>query len=190
MVNDPIKYLIKWMDFMVIEERKEHILSVRDFALTLAHLYGVEPRRVEVAALAHDLFRDVSPEILLRIAGLWGVEITGIERRHPVLLHGKVAAEFLRWRFCYDDKEVLNAVAYHTSGHPEFEEIGKILIVSDTVSYDRNFPDVEELRKIAFRNLETAYREVLKNRITYALESGKFLLEMSVRAWNKVVERR
>ncbi len=175
---------------MVIPERKRHIFCVRDFALLLSYIHGVDSFRVEIAALSHDLFRDVPPDRLLRLSKLWNVPMSDVEIKHPILLHGRVAAEFLRRRFSFEDSEVLMAVAYHTSGHPDFDRIGKILTVSDTVGYDRDFSGVEDLRDLAMKDLEEAYRAVLKNRIIYAVSTDRYLLEMSVSAWNRLVERR
>jgi predicted HD superfamily hydrolase involved in NAD metabolism len=173
---------------MVNPKRFFHILMVRDFSLILSYINGVNPKRVEIAAVAHDLFRDVPPRRLLKIAEVWGINIEDVERKHPVLLHGKVAAEFLKKRFGCKDLDILNAVAYHTSGHPNFGNVGKILVVSDTIGFDRNFDDVENIRKLALKDLDLAFREVLKNRIIYAIKTGRYLLPKSVETWNRLVE--
>ena len=175
-------------DRVMTKERFLHTINVRDFALLLARIHRVDPRRVELAAVSHDLFRDISSEKLLRISKAWDLEIEEVERNHPILLHGKVAAEFLRRRFGIDDTSVLLSVAYHTSGHPDMDDIGKILVVSDTAGFDRDFPGVEKLRDVAYRDLERAFVEVLKNRMVYALETNRYLLPKSVETWNSVVE--
>ena len=183
-----VSRILFYARFMMRPERLQHTISVRDFALILSQIHGVDPRRVEIAAVSHDLFRDVPPWKLLKIAEIWNLEIEKVERSHPVLLHGKVASEFLKRRFGCKDESILLAVAYHTSGHPKLDEIGKILLISDTVGFDRDFDDVERIRKIAFMDLEMAFREVIRNRMVYAIETGRYVLPKSVETWNELVE--
>ena len=175
---------------MTGKERRFHIISVRDFSLLLSKIHGADPFKVELAALSHDMFRDVPPKKLLRMAEVWGLDVEDVERKHPVLLHGKIAGEFLRRRFGFEDEEVILAVSFHTSGHPKFNKIGKILTVADTVAYDRDFPGVDELRSVAFRDLERAYFEVIRERIVYALMSGRYVLKKSMETWNELVDGR
>jgi len=175
---------------LLTDYRRRHLFSVRDFSLMLAEKHDVDPTKCEIAAISHDLFRDVNSLKLLRMAKAYRIEINHIERVHPVLLHGKVSAEFLRRRFGIEDEEILYAVAYHTSGHVSFDKIGKILFVSDSVEMTRDYPGVDELRRIAMMDLEEAFFQVLKNKITYAVRKDYLLLPETVEVWNKVVSLR
>jgi len=182
--------IISYFDLLLTERRKKHIFAVRDFALKLAYIHKADPTRVEIAALSHDLFRDVPPGKLLKLAKLWNIKIDDEEKNHPVLLHGKVAAEFIRRRFKLEDKSILLAIGYHTSSHPDFDEIGKIVTIADTIGYDRDFECIEKLREIAIENLEEGYLIVLANRMKYYINTGRFILEDTVKSWNKIVGRR
>ncbi len=182
--------IINYFDILLTERRKRHIFAVRDFALKLAVIHGADPMRVEIAALSHDLFRDVPSDKLLKLATLWNLAIDDEEKIHPVLLHGKVAAEFIKRRFGIMDKSILLAISFHTSSHPDFDEIGKIVAVADTIGYDRDFENIERLRRIALDSLEEGYLAVLANRIKYYIDTKRFILENTVRSWNKIVGRR
>ncbi len=184
-----VEEIVHFARIMMKPSRLRHTVMVRDCAIALAQIHGLNPRRVEIMAMAHDLFRDVDPLKLLKISEIWGLDVEEIERENPVLLHGKVSAEFLRRRFGVKDEGVLLAVAYHTSGHPDLDEEGRALVIADTVSYDREFECAEELREIARRDLNRAFREVIRNRIEYALKTGRYVLEMSARTWNSLVRR-
>lgn len=175
---------------LLTEKRRFHVFSVVEFARKIGEAYGVDMERLEMASLAHDLFRDVSPRRLLRMARAYGLKVSEIERYHPVLLHGKVAAEYLRRRYRVEDEEVLMAVAYHTSGHVSFGEIGKILFVADSIEPTRNFPGVESLRRIVFQSLEEGFSQVLKNKIFYAVGRDLLLLPETVELWNSVLTKK
>ncbi len=184
-----VDVLIHMARSLMKPQRLRHTMMVRDYALYLAWIHGLNPRRLEVMAVAHDLFRDVDPERLLRMARIWSIELEDVERTNPVLLHGKVSAQFLRRRFGFEDEPALLAIAYHTSGHPDLDDEGKALVVSDTIAYDRDFPGVEELRRISRIDLNRAFGEVIRNRIVYALKTGRYVLEMSAKTWNSFVRR-
>ena len=183
-----VKEALFYARFMMKPERLRHTILVRDFSLMLAEIHNVDGKRVEIAAVFHDLFRDVPPQKLLEISKVWNLELDEVERKHPVLLHGKVASEFLRRRFGCEDEDILIAVAYHTSAHPNMGNVGKILVISDTVGFDRDFDGVDEIREVAKRNLDLAFREVVKSRIEYAVRTGRYVLLKSVETWNKLVE--
>jgi len=172
------------------KKRIVHVKSVVDFSKRLGEIYNVDLNRLELAALSHDMFRDVPPRKLLKMSRAYGLKISDLEKAHPVLLHGKVAAEFLKRRFGVDDEEVLIAVAYHTSGHVGFREIGKILFIADSLEFTRDFPGVDALRKIAFRNLEEGFFQVLKNKIFYAVGRDLLLIPETVELWNSILMSR
>jgi predicted HD superfamily hydrolase involved in NAD metabolism len=178
------------MERLLSRKRINHVRSVVEFSRKLGEMYGADLNKIELAALSHDLFRDVPPRKLLKMARAYGLKISELERTHPVLLHGKVAAEFLKRRFNVEDEEVLNAVAYHTSGHVSFGTVGQILFIADSLEFTRDFPGVNELRRIAFRNLEEGFFQVLKNKIFYAVGKNYLLIPETVELWNSILMRR
>lgn len=183
-----VEEILTLAEKMMTKERYIHTINVRDFALLLAKIHKANPKEVEIAAVSHDLFRDVPSGKLLKISKIWNLKIEDIEKKHPILLHGKVAAEFLRRRYRLTNESILISVAYHTSGHPEMNEVGKILMIADTVGFDRNFPEVEKLRNVSYQDLNRAFVEILKNRMMYALKTNRYLLPKSVDTWNSTVE--
>jgi len=88
------------------------------------------------------------------------------------------------------DRSILLAISFHTSSHPDFDEIGKIVLVADTIGYDRDFEGIGKLRRIALDSLEEGYLAVLANRMKYYIDTKRFILENTVRSWNKIVGRR
>ncbi len=150
----------------------------------LAKVHNLNESKIILAVCAHDLFRDTSPDKLSKMAKIWNVEITKEERYLPLLLHGKIASEYLKRRFHVEDAEILDAISYHTSGMPTNSKIVKALVVLDTTEHGRKFDGVEELRKIAWRSLDEGYDAVIKNKIAYALLHNLLILEKTVQTWN------
>ncbi len=170
---------------MVSRQRAAHIQRMEEDSVELfPELCESDKERLLVAVCAHDLFRDVESKKLVKISKIWNLKITKVEAFAPVLLHGKVASEYLKRRFKLSDEEILDAVAYHTSGMPTDSLIVKLLVLLDTLERGRNFDGVDELRAIAKRSLDEGYIEVIKNKIRYALNHSLLILPQTVEAWN------
>jgi len=188
MVNHrTLSILQRVVEHLVTSERLKHIRNCERFSLILAERYGVDELACRIAALAHDMFRDLSLSKLLLLAEIYGVELNDVEKENPILLHGKLAAIYLQKRFDIKEKSVLNAVRYHTSGSPELDTLGKIVFLADSLEFGRVYDKVETLRKLSFKNLDTAVFETLKNKMIYALKRNLLLLPESVEMWNNMI---
>jgi predicted HD superfamily hydrolase involved in NAD metabolism len=180
--------LHKISDLLLSNKRFLHIKSCVDFAVQLAKIHEVDEDRVAVAGFAHDIFRDVKPDVLLRMAVAYRIRITKLERLNPILLHGKIAAEFVKRRFNLRDREILQAIAYHTSGKENLADIGKIVFLSDSLEENRIYDNINWLRQVAKQDLNQALFLIVENKIQYAIKRGLFILPETVRMWNWLIE--
>lgn len=169
---------------MVSRQRAAHIERMEENAVSLAKVHSVDMKRLMVCVDAHDLFRDVEPAKLTKIANLWNIQITPVERHVPLLLHGKISSEYLRRHFKIEDKEILDAIAYHTSGIPTDSPIVMAMFILDSTESGRDFEGVEELREIALKSLKKGYEAIIKNKIVYAVTNDLLILPESVESWN------
>lgn len=172
------------------DKRLSHAESCVNFAVQLANIHGVNEDRVKIASFAHDIFRDLEPSILIKMASAYKVKVTRLEKLNPILLHGKVAAEYVRRRFYIDDKEILEAIAYHTSGKENLGDVGKIVFLSDSLEENRIYENVEFLRQMAKQDLNHALYLVVANKILYAVKRRLFVLPETVKMWNWLVQLR
>ncbi|AMW32657.1 putative HD superfamily hydrolase of NAD metabolism [Fervidobacterium changbaicum] len=175
---------------LVKPERIEHVNGVVDFCSRLAKRYNLDSDKLTIMALAHDLFRDVPEKKLKKMATAYQIPVTGIIEKRPILLHGLVAAEFLKRKYKIIDEDVLLGIAYHTSGHPDFGPYAKALALADSLELTRLYEKVNQLREIAFYDLNVAYFEIIKNKIIYAVTHDLYLLPLTTETWNKLVERK
>ena len=76
--------------------RYEHIKAVEKFSINLARIYGLDEKEVSIAAVGHDMFRDFSREELIELSNLLKIKPSVIETANPILLHGKLAAAYLK----------------------------------------------------------------------------------------------
>lgn len=135
-----------------------HVERVVQEAVRLAARWDVDPRRVELAARGHDLYRSHPPADLIRIAGEVGLPVSEEDAMSPVMLHGPIAAAVMSERFNVGDEEVIGAVRDHTSGAGEMPLISKIILLADKVEprKRRRDPPLAPIRRLARRDLDLA----------------------------------
>lgn len=136
----------------------EHIDRVVAVTAELACRHGLDERRALLAAQGHDLLRAMAPEALLEAAALRGLEVTDLEREHPVLLHGPLGAIELGRRGWVDDAEVLDTIYWHTTGHPDYGPLAWAVFVADKVEPEKmlHWPALQAVADLAEDSLEEA----------------------------------
>jgi predicted HD superfamily hydrolase involved in NAD metabolism len=110
-----------------------HIDRVVALADDLATLHGCDVALVRLMAQGHDLVRAVPPAELLARAEARVLTIDPVERAAPVILHGPLGALELRERFGIDDTRVLDAIWWHTTGHPAYMPEAWAMFIADKV---------------------------------------------------------
>lgn len=154
-------------------KRYGHTLRVADTAEDLARAHGLDPGRARLAALMHDAARELSSGEFLDLALGWNLPVGEPERESPKLLHGPVAAELARRELGVEDGEVLDAVRDHTTGRPGMGPLSLALYVADKIEPARDYPSVENLRRLARRDLRGAAAESLRRSIAHNEERGR-----------------
>jgi predicted HD superfamily hydrolase involved in NAD metabolism len=135
----------------VASARLHHIYGVVEVAIGLAQRFGVDVARARLAAVAHDMDRDVSAGKGFALASDWGVTLTTVERLNPALLHGPLTAERLRRCYGVHDAELLHAIRHHTLGDPDMGPLGLILYVADFCEPGRPYLRMQERTAILQR---------------------------------------
>lgn len=148
----------------------EHIDRVVSVAEVLARIHGLDERRVLLAAQGHDLLRGLSKPDLLAAAATRSLEVTDFERNEPVLLHGPLGAIELEARGWMDDPELLEAIRWHTTGHPDYTPIAWALFVADKVEPAKleRWPALDAVAEEMEHSLERAalrYLDLLHDRL-------------------------
>jgi nicotinate-nucleotide adenylyltransferase len=114
-----------------------HSRNTALLAWDLCRRFGLDPWAGYLAGIAHDLGKPLNEKALLKLAARDGIEISGLERKKPALLHGRAAAVLLSERFDIHNRDVLEAVAWHTEGSAVMGALGKVVYIADKVEVSR-----------------------------------------------------
>lgn len=161
-----------WTDERIIElirsklelRRFQHSLNVAESAKYLAEKYGGDADKAYTAGLLHDVMKNSSPEEQLGVITEAGIELLPEERANKKLWHAIAGAAYIKNVMGIDDKELYKAVRYHTTGRAKMTLLEKIVYLADYISAERNYKDVDVMRKLCDESMDEA--------VLYALEFG------------------
>ena len=156
---------------------RSHVERVREIAAGLASMHGADERAVDLGAACHDLFRAHDGARLLALADERGIRVHDVERAVPMMLHGPVAAAWLSACAGVADADALDAVRWHTTGHPRLGIVGKIVYIADKLDpvKRRKYPFQDEVRAQASEDLDGALLTFVSRQAEGHLRGGRLV---------------
>ena len=134
-------------------KRIPHVLGTEQEAIRLAERYGADVEKARVGALLHDCTKKLDMEAQLALCRHYGIELDELEQKALKLLHAKTGAAIARDVFGVDE-EIYSAILWHTTGHANMTLLEKILYLADYIEPSRDFPGVDKLRAVCYKNLD------------------------------------
>lgn len=155
-------------------KRVPHVLGCRDIAVRLAAHYGISTEDAARAGLLHDVTKALKPPMQKLLLEHYGIspEEYADETKHT--LHAFTGS--LIAKEVFGEKEsIYKAIASHTTGCSHMTGLQKIIYMADYVEPCRDFPGVERLRAMAFRDLDFAMLMGIKITVDHVLGKGEAL---------------
>lgn len=165
-------------------KRYNHVNRVVEMSVMLAQRYGADVEKCRIAAILHDYSKQFSKNENDYVITKYGIELDDLESNSKELAHSKIAAKIAELEYGISDKDILNAISYHTTGRAGMSLIEKIIFVADSLEIGRAYPGVENLRKIAIDDIDKAILGILNSTISHLLNSGFKIHPNSVIARN------
>ncbi|MBZ9690371.1 HD domain-containing protein [Clostridium botulinum] len=136
------------------QNRYNHTLGVVETAKKLAEINRISIEKAEIAALAHDVAKNLSLEKMQSIIDKNNLELTNTEKENSNLWHSIIAPIEARNKLEIDNEEILDAIRWHTTGKENMSILTKIIYIADMIEPGRDFPGVEKIRQTTFENLD------------------------------------
>ena len=95
-----------------------------------------------------------------------------------------MGAGIARHIYGIEDRDILRAIALHTTGAPGMTVLAKIIFLADYIEPGRRFPNVERLRAIAVRNLDEAVLSCMNHTLNHLLVQGVCIHQRMIAARN------
>jgi predicted HD superfamily hydrolase involved in NAD metabolism len=146
-------------------KRYRHTESVLEKSLELARKYNLEPNKITIAALAHDMFKGINDDELNKLIVRYDVDPEYLNNNN--LAHGPVAAGYIEDKYGVGDEDILNAIRYHTTGRYGMGLYEKVIFLADAIEQYRDYPGVGHIRKMSEESLDLGVKEYLHHLIEY-----------------------
>ena len=144
---------------------------------------GCDPDAAAEAGILHDCTKKLELSDQLLLSDKYGIINDTVETANTKLLHAKTGAAVARDRFGVP-LEIENAIRWHTTGKPDMTTLEKVLYMADYIEPSRDFDGVDELRRLAYTDLDAAMVLGLKMSLEDLKAGGITPHENTVQALN------
>ena len=156
--------IMKEMD----DARYQHTLGVMYTAASMAMCHGEEVEKAMIAGILHDCAKCIPGGTKILLCEKFHIEIMDYERMNPGLLHAKLGAFIAEKNYHIADEDILMAIKSHTTGRPGMSLLEKIIYIADYMEPGRkHLPNMDEVRKLAFEDIDRCLYRILADSLTY-----------------------
>ena len=179
-----VKDKIAFLEQHLSKKRFQHSCNVARAARQLAQRYGADQEKAYFAGLLHDICKEqpFEEQRELMLAGDFAPDEAELHSRK--LWHGIAGAYFIQTEFDVTDRDILNAVRFHTVGREGMSLLEEIIYIADMISDERDYKGVTKMRKLAFEDLQAAMLTALTDAIGSVLKKGGMIPQYTIAAYN------
>lgn len=152
--------------------RVAHVLGCRDTAVELAKKWGADSVDAARAALLHDVTKALDSELQLTLCNAYGIMLDDFSAKNPKTLHA-LTGSLVAQRIFGENAAVVSAIRSHTTGKADMNMLEKIIYVADYMEPNRDFPGVQELRRLAYADIDGAMQLGLEMTLDMLRQQGR-----------------
>ncbi|MNI24526.1 putative nicotinate-nucleotide adenylyltransferase [compost metagenome] len=178
--------LIEAVSAQMPDKRWQHTLGVMETSVKLARQYGADPVQAETAAILHDVAKYWPVERMKEIIVQNGLSAE-LLKYDKQLWHAEVGAFVAEQEYGITDPDILGAIRYHTSGREGMSLLEKVVCLADYMEPGRDFPGVNEIRRLSEVSLEEGLVAGFDSTISLLLQKRRIVFPLTVLARNDLV---
>ena len=177
----PMEQLEKVVISLLKPNRVRHVLGCRDTAAELARIWGADENDAARAGMLHDVTKALDGPLQLTLCQAYDIMLDEFSAKNPKTLHA-LTGSLVADRVFGENQAVVDAICSHTTGKGNMNTLEKIIYVADYMEPNRDFPGVEELRQLAYTNLDKALKLGLEMTLAVLKERGSDISPESAEA--------
>ena len=178
--TDKQKELDAFLVSQLPAKRLKHSEAVSKMAAELAVIYGADVEKARFAGMYHDIAKAFDADASNELVKEYGLPDKYYNNKS--IAHSKLGAALLEREFGVTDRDILDAVANHTTGRAGMSLLEKIVFVADAVDETRDYEDVDYYRQLARTDLDRACLISLVGTICHVKSQGIYLDEDTLAA--------
>lgn len=165
--------ILEYLKQNISSRRYEHCLTTEKTALFLAEAWNINQKeKISLAALAHDIAKELPVSQKRELVNTDGLGFDQEEESFPDLLHGRAGAVLLKQQFNIRDRDILEAVAFHTRGKKGLSLPAQIVFIADFFEPGRKHSGPRICEKLAEMGLNKALLYTIKEKISALKKAG------------------
>lgn len=165
--------------------RFNHCLLVKTTAVKLAKIHGVNVKKAALAGFLHDCAKWMTKKQLIADAKKFRIKTDNfLLKIQPKLLHAPVSAVIAKKHYGVKGKDVLRAIAGHTSGRENMTLLEKIIYLADHTEPQRRYNNVDRARSLSRSNIDRAIALIATEMIRSLLKKNLPIYEQTIRTRN------
>lgn len=158
------------------EKRLLHTKGVIALALKYAKKFGVSLKKTLKASLLHDVAKYLKAEDY--------VDFVPPKDVPSQVMHQYLGAYVAEKILGVKDREVLNAIRYHTSAKPNMTLLARIVFTADMLEEGRSYEGVDEIRALSFTDFDKAFLLSMERSLEYVYERGLKVYPLTKKAYD------
>lgn len=174
----------KLLKDMLSQKRYNHSLNVAEECKNLAKKYGEDQDKAYYAGLLHDICKELPQKEQKKLVLESSFSVCREELDTHSLWHAIAGAYYIKSRFGIEDIDIINAVRFHTVGRAGMSRLEEIVYLGDLISADRDYKDVDKMRKLAYSDLDAAMLEAFEFSVKSVVKKGGLLPLCTAEGYN------
>lgn len=135
------------------EYRYEHSIRVAEEARKLANHYNLNEESAYLAGLLHDMAKEYSKEENRKIISEYKLDEDLLNDSNKRVCHAIIGSVIAKELYNVSD-DICQAIRYHTVGNKNMSFFDKIIFIADKIESGKNYPGIEEERRLAYIDLD------------------------------------
>ena len=165
-----------WMYRYLGGKRLLHTLNVGYLSAHLADVFGCDKNKALIAGALHDCAKELPIEEQTELAKRYSGDLFTEKK----LLHSPAGAAFAMEQLGIEDREILDAICYHTTGRGDMSVLEKIVYLADKIEPSRDYTDLTPIRAAAEKDLDSAMRMTASSVRDKFVSQGRDIHPMTV----------
>ena len=182
-----IDYCYSLVEKNLSEYRCHHSKMVAKAAVMLAGKYGADTEKAELAGILHDITKEMPVNNQLQLLEDNDIMLDSVTKCNERILHAVSGATFAEFVLGINDRDILNAIRFHTTARADMSVLEKIIFVADFISEDRTYPDIDIMRQEADESLEHGMKYALTYVIRNLVNNGRCVHPDAIDAYNEII---
>ena len=167
------KFIQEKLKITLDRPRYKHTLGVMYTAGCMAMAHGYDINKAMLAGLLHDCAKCMTHDERVLLCEKYNITVSSSELENTALLHAKAGAILAKIEYDVDDKEVLDAIRYHTTGKSNMNMLEKIIYIADYIEPGRDkAPNLDQIRSLAYKDLDMCMAQILHDTLEYLCAKG------------------